>query len=67
MDKAVKIWIVAFALFWLSLAFTLIADVVGLFETSNIGFTETIWISWIVWSIGLGIALTIGIYFTKKK
>jgi len=59
MKKSVKVWLVAWALFWLSFVVTFLADTLGIFETSNLGFVEAIWISWILWTVGLGLTLAI--------
>jgi hypothetical protein len=59
MKKFDKVWIVVWALFWLSLVVTFFADTLGIFETSNLGFMETIWISWIMLTVGFGVALAI--------
>jgi len=59
MKRFDKIWVVAWVLFWLSLVATFLIDSLGLFETNNSGFIETIWISWIMWTIGLGLTLAV--------
>ncbi len=67
MRKSDKVWIVAFMLFWLSFIVTFLVDYLGIIETSNIGYVETIWISWLVWTAGLGIALVIIASFVIKE
>jgi hypothetical protein len=59
MKKSDKIWIAGMALFAVSFFATLLVDLLGLIETSNLGFVETIWISWIMWTVLLGVALAI--------
>jgi hypothetical protein len=59
MRKSDKVWIVAFMLFWLSFIFTFLVDYLGIIETSNLGYVETIWISWMLWTAGLGLAVVI--------
>ncbi len=58
---------VVWVIFWASLVVTFLADVLGLFETSNLGFTEEIWISWIAATVGLGVVLTIYIRFSRDS
>jgi hypothetical protein len=67
MKKSDKVWIVAFMLFWLSFIVTFLVDYLGIIETSNIGYMETIWISWLVWTAGLGLALVIITSFVIKE
>jgi hypothetical protein len=59
MKKYDKVWLVAWALFWLSLVVTFLVDYLGFIEVNNLGFVETIWISWILWTVGLGLTLAI--------
>jgi hypothetical protein len=59
MKKTDKIWLTGMALFSLSFFVTLLVDVLGLIETSNVGFVETLWISWILWTVGLGLILAV--------
>lgn len=59
MKRFDKVWLVAWALFWLSLVATFLIDTLGVFETSNLGFIETIWISWIMWTVGLGLTIAV--------
>jgi len=67
MKKPDKVWIAAWALFWLSLIVTFLVDYLGIIETSNLGFVETIWISWLLWTAGLGLTLVILICFIVKE
>jgi hypothetical protein len=67
MKKSVKVWLVGWALFWLSFVVAFFVDYLGIFEASNLGFVETIWISWILWTIGLGLTLSILIRFIVKE
>jgi len=67
MKKSDKVWLGAWALFWLSLVVTFLADYLGIVETSNLGFVETIWISWILWTVGLGLTLAILTRFIVKE
>ena len=59
MKKSDKVWLVAWALFWLSFAATFLIDYLGIVETNNLGFVEALWISWILWTVGLGLTLAI--------
>jgi len=67
MKKSVKVWLVGWALFWLSFVVTFLADYLGIVEVSNLGFVEAIWISWIMWTVGLGLTLAILIRFIVKE
>jgi hypothetical protein len=67
MKKSAKVWLVGWTLFWLSFVVTFLVDISGVFEASNSGFFETLWISWILWSAGLGLALSILIGFIMKE
>jgi len=67
MKKSDKVWLGAWALFWLSLLVTFLVDTLGIVETSNLGFVETIWISWILWTVGLGLTLAILTRFIVKE
>jgi len=67
MKKSDKVWLGAWALFWLSLLITFLVDTLGIVETSNLGFVETIWISWILWTVGLGLTLAILTRFIVKE
>ena len=66
MNKSEKVWVVIWSFFWVSLIFTYLVDTLGLVETNNLGFVEEIWISWIMWSVGIGITLNIILRFIKK-
>jgi hypothetical protein len=59
MKKSDKVWLVAWALFWLSFVTTFLIDYLGIVETNNLGFVEALWISWILWTVGLGLTLAI--------
>jgi len=67
MKKSVKVWLVAWALFWLSLVITFLVDYSGIAEASNLGFVEALWISWMLWTVGLGLTLAIITRFTIKE
>jgi hypothetical protein len=67
MKKSEKVWIVAWALFWLSLIVTFLVDYLGIIETGNLGYVEAIWISWMLWTAGLGLTLVILIRFIGKE
>jgi len=59
MKKSDKVWLVAWALFWLSLVVTFLVDYLGIVETRNLGYVEALWISWMLWTVGLGLSLAI--------
>jgi hypothetical protein len=67
MKKSVKIWLVAWTLFWLSLVVTFLVDTLGIVEASNYGYVETVWISWMLWTAGLGLTLAILTRFIVKE
>jgi len=67
MKKFEKVWLVAWALFWLSLVVTFLVDTLGILEANNLGFVEVLWISWILWTVGLGVALAILTRFLVKE
>ena len=67
MRKSDKVWLVGMALFWLSFVVTFLVDYLGIVETSNLGFVEAIWISWILWTVGLGLTLAILTRFLVKE
>jgi len=67
MKKSDTIWLIGMALFWLSFIITLLVDILGIIETSNLGFVEEIWISWILWTVGLGFTLAILTRFIVKE
>jgi hypothetical protein len=67
MKKYDKIWLVAWALFWLSFVVTFLVDYSGIIEASNYGYFEAIWISWIMWTVGLGLTLVILTRFIVKE
>jgi len=65
--KSDRVWLFAWALFWLSWVVTFLVDYLGIVETSNYGFVEAIWISWILWTVGLGFTLAILTRFIVKE
>lgn len=67
MRKSDKIWIIIMALFWLSFLATFLVDQLGLIETSNLGYVEELWISWIWLTVGLGLILAILTRFVIKE
>jgi hypothetical protein len=67
MKKQIKVWLVAMVLFWSSLVLTFAVDLLGLVETSNLGFVEDIWITWILWTVGLGFALAVITRFVVEE
>ena len=67
MKKTDKIWLVAMALFWLSFIVTFLIDYLGIFEANNLGFFEVLWISWILWTVGLGLTLAVLTRFIVKE
>jgi len=67
MKKSAKVWLVGMALFWLSFIVTFLVDYLGIVEASNLGFFEAIWISWIWWTVGLGLTLAIVTRFIVKE
>lgn len=67
MRKSDKIWLAGMTLFAVSFFATLLIDVLGLIETSNLGFVETIWISWIMWTVCLGLTLAVLTRFIVKE
>jgi hypothetical protein len=67
MKKSVRVWLVGWALFWLSFVVTFLVDYSGIVEANNSGFFEVIWISWILWTVGLGLTLAILIRFIVRE
>jgi hypothetical protein len=67
MKKSIKVWLVGWALFWLSFVATFFIDYLGIIEVNNLGFVEEIWISWILWTVCLGFILAILIRFIEKE
>jgi hypothetical protein len=67
MKKSDRVWLMGMALFWLSFAITFLVDYLGIIEVSNLGFTETLWISWILWTVGLGFTLAVLTRFIVKE
>jgi len=67
MKKSDTVWLAGMALFSLSFFVTLLVDILGIVEPSNLGFVETLWISWILWTVGLGLTLAILTRFIIKE
>jgi len=67
MKKTEKVWVAAMGLFWSSFIATFLVDYLGLIETSNMGFVETVWISWMMWTLVLGVAVAILTRFVAEK
>jgi len=67
MRKSDKVWLVGMALFWLSFVVTFLVDILGIVEANNSGFFEAIWISWILWTVGLGLTLAILTRFIVRE
>jgi len=66
MNRPVKVWLVAWVIFWLSLIVTFLIDYMGLIETSNLGFVAELWISWIAVSVVLGLVLSMLMRYVAK-
>ena len=66
MKKPEKVWIVATVLFWLSFVITFLVDYLGIIETSNLGYVEELWISWMLLTAGVGLSLAILTRFIKE-
>jgi len=67
MKKSDKVWLGGWVFFWLSLLVTFLVDYLGIVETSNLGFVETVWISWMLWTVVLGFTLSILIRLIAKE
>jgi len=67
MKKSDKVWLVGMTLFWLSFIVTFLVDYLGIVEVSNLGFVEALWISWMMWTVGLGLTLAIVTRFIVKE
>lgn len=67
MKKTDKIWVVAMVLFWSSFVATFLIDYLGIIETGNLGFVETLWISWMMWTMILGLAVAVLTRFIIKE
>lgn len=67
MKKSDIVWLVGMTLFWVSFAIAFLVDYLGVFESNNEGFFETLWISWIMWTVGLGVIVAILTSFTAKE
>ena len=59
MRKFDAIWLASWILLWLTLLIAFLIDYMGIVETTNLGFVETIWITWMLWTVILGFALAI--------
>jgi len=66
MKKSNLVWLIISMLFWLSLVVTFLVDYLGIIDVNNLGFVEEVWISWILWTVGLGLILVILIRLTEK-
>ena len=67
MKKTDKVWVVAMVLFWSSFVAIFLIDYLGIIETSNLGFVETLWISWVMWTMILGLAVAVLTRFIIKE
>jgi hypothetical protein len=67
MKKPDIVWLVGMTLFWVSFAIAFFIDYLGVFESNNSVFFETLWLSWILWTVGLGIIVAILTSFTAKE
>ena len=67
MKKSDKVWLVGMALFWLSFIVTFLVDYLGVIEVSDLGFVEALWISWMLWTVVLGLTLAIVTRFIVKE
>jgi hypothetical protein len=67
MKKSDRLWLAGFALFWLSFVIAFLVDYLGIVEANDLGFFETIWISWIMWTVVLGLTLAILTRFIVKE
>jgi hypothetical protein len=59
MRKSDRVWVLGMALFWLSFAITFLVDYLNIVGVRDLGLAENLWISWILWTMGLGSALAI--------
>ena len=66
MNKPTKVWLAAWVIFWFSLIVTFLIDFMGLIETSNLGFVAELWISWIAFTVVLGLTLSFLTRFIVK-
>ena len=67
MKKIDKVWIFAAVLFLLSFAVTFLVDYLGIIETGNLGYVEELWISWMLFTAGIGLTLVILTCFIVKE
>ena len=67
MRKFDAIWLASWILLWLTLLIAFLIDYMGIVETTNLGFVETIWITWMLWTVVLGFGLAIVTRFVVKE
>jgi choline-glycine betaine transporter len=67
MKKIDKVWIVTTVLFCLSFVVTFLVDYLGIIETGNLGYVEELWISWMLFTAGIGLTLVILTCFIAKE
>jgi hypothetical protein len=67
MNKIDKVWIFAAVLFLLSFVVTFLIDYLGIIETGNLGYVEELWISWMLFTAGIGLTLVILTRFIVKE
>jgi hypothetical protein len=67
MKKHDKVWLAAWILFWSSFVVTFLVDYSGIVEVNNLGFFEVLWISWMLWTVGLGLTLAVLTHFIVKE
>ncbi|MCX6655051.1 MAG: hypothetical protein NTY03_08015 [Candidatus Bathyarchaeota archaeon] len=67
MKKIDKVWIFATVLFLLSFVVTFLVDYLGIIETGNLGYVEELWISWMLFTAGIGLTLVILTRFIVKE
>ena len=67
MKKIDKVWIFAAVLFLLSFVVTFLVDYLGIIETGNLGYVEELWISWMLFTAGIGLTLVILTRFMVKE
>ena len=67
MKNVEKVWVAGITLFSASFIATFFIDYLGIIETNNMGFVETLWIAWIMWTLVLGLAVAILTRFFSEK
>jgi choline-glycine betaine transporter len=67
MKNPEKVWIGATVLFLLSFVVTFLVDYLGIIETGNLGYVEELWISWMLFTAGIGLTLVILTRFIVKE